>query len=61
MELTTDDLTLLNINGEIPICFPDLTFKSLLVSLQQENYIYNTEIYKQHETRGHKVNYLLNG
>ena len=33
MELLKDDgLTLLKVNGEIPICSPDLTFKCLPVS-----------------------------
>ena len=32
IKLSADSLTFLKVNGEIPMCFPDLSFKSLSVS-----------------------------
>ena len=57
MELLTNGLTLLKVNGEIRCVLQTL----LSSTCNWKNCIYDTEIYKQQEIRDHKVNDLWNG
>ena len=57
MELLIDGLTLLKGNGEMPVLqiLLSTTYQS---HYNRKNCIYHTEIYKQHNARGHKVSGL---
>ena len=57
MELLTDGLTLLKGNGKIPL-LQTLLSTTYQCHHNRKNCIYHTEIYKQHNARGHKVSDL---
>ena len=57
-KLSSDNLTLLKVSEEILICSPELSSRAYQSHHNRKNCIYNAEIYKQHNTQGHKVNNL---
>ena len=59
-ELLADGITFLKVNGKIPMCSFELTFKGLSVYRNRKNCILHTEIYTQHKTLGRKGNDLSN-
>ena len=55
IELSADAFTFLQLNGEMPMCSPDLTFKSQFCR-NRKHCIFHNEIYTQRKTQGCKVN-----